>query len=66
MVIPLPAHGKRLQVKYDNNLRVLIAILFYIPPAPALAAVGHTGALLLHQADVGAPLGGRPVSLGFL
>ena len=35
-----------------------------IPPAPALAADGHTGALLLQQADVGALLSVRPVSLG--
>ena len=66
MVIPLSTHDKRLQVKHDYNIRVLIAIIRYIPPAPALAAVGHTGALLLHQADVGAPLRGRPVPLWFL
>ena len=40
------------------------AIIFHIPPAPALAADGHTGALLLQQVDVGAPLSVRPVSLG--
>ena len=39
------------------------AIIFHIPPAPALAADGHTGAFLLQQADVGALLNVRPVSL---
>ena len=40
------------------------AIIYHFPPAPALAADGHTGALLLQQVDVGAPLSVRPVSLG--
>ena len=46
-----------------NTLMKLRRFLFHIPPAPALAADGHTGALLLQQADVGALLNVRPVSL---
>ena len=60
---------KQLQIKNDYKDHVVIKLvnlrrISHIPPAPALAADGHTGALLLQQADVGAPLSVRPVSLG--
>ena len=67
--ISLSTHGENYRLNTITMVTSIIRLvnlrrILHIPPAPSLAAGGHTGALL--QADVGGPLSSRPVSLGLL